>query len=157
MAGVAATASVAGKAYSETSQEANPELDQVRALLKAHDEAFTNQDLDAVLACFGEKAAVMGSGPGEIWSGPDEIKVAYQHFFEGFDKGQQKFEYQFRIGGVTPEMGWMMTAGNVTGKKDEKDFAFPLNISLTVAKQADKWLIAAMHFSTLTGGNKDTQ
>ena len=25
-------------------------------------------------------------------SGPDEIKVAYEHFFEGFDKGEQKFE-----------------------------------------------------------------
>jgi len=42
------------------------------------------------MACFTEKAAIMGSGPGEIWSGPDEIKVAYQHFFDGFDKGEQK-------------------------------------------------------------------
>jgi hypothetical protein len=52
------------------------------------------------MACFTEKAAIMGTGPAEIWSGPDEIKVAYEHFFEGFDKGEQKFEYQFRIGGV---------------------------------------------------------
>ena len=151
MAGVAATASVADKAYSETSQEANPELDQVKALLKAHDEAFTNQDMNGVLACFTENAAVMGSGPGEIWSGPDEIKVAYEHFFEGFDKGEQKFEYQFRIGGLTSEMGWMMTAGNVNGKKDGKEFAYPLNLSLTVEKNEGKWLVAAMHFSTLTG------
>jgi hypothetical protein len=27
----------------------------------------------------------------------------------------------------------------------------PLNVSLTVAKKDGKWLIAAMHFSTLTG------
>src|SRR6201997_2604687 len=157
MASLTAAVAVPLAADAQSSETANPDLDQIRALLRAHDEAFTNQDLDGVMACFADKAAIMGTGPGEIWSGPDEIKVAYQHFFEGFDKGQQKFEYQFRIGGVTPEMGWMMTAGNVTGKKDEKDFAFPLNVSLTVAKQADKWLIAAMHFSTLTGGNKDTQ
>ena len=54
-----------------------------------------------------------------------------------------------------------MTAGNVNGKKDGKEFAFPLNLSLTVAKKDGKWLIAAMHFSTLTGdsetGTKDTQ
>ena len=87
-------------------------------------------------------------------AGPDEIKVAYEHFFEGFDKGEQKFEYQFRIGGVTPEMGWLMTAGNVTGKNKGKDFAFPVNISLTVAKHDDKWLVAAMHFSTLTGASE---
>ena len=51
MASVAATVSVAGTADAETSQEANPELDQIRALLKAHDEAFTNQDVNGVLAC----------------------------------------------------------------------------------------------------------
>ena len=150
MAGIAATVAVAGTADAETSQ-ANPELDQVRALLRAHDEAFTNQDLNGILACFTENAAIMGSGPGEIWSGPDEIRVAYQHFFEGFNKGEQKFEYQFRIGGLTSEMGWMMTAGNVNGKKVGKEFAFPLNLSLTVAKKEGKWLFAAMHFSTLTG------
>jgi len=99
MASLAATVTVPIAANAESSETANPELDQVRALLKAHDEALTNQDLDGVMACFSEKAAIMGSGPGEIWSGPDEIKVAYQHFFEGFDKGKQKFEYQFRLAG----------------------------------------------------------
>jgi uncharacterized protein (TIGR02246 family) len=145
----------------QASPTENPEVEPIRALLKAHDEAFTNQDINGVLACFAKTAAVMGSGPGEIWSGPDEIKAAYEHFFQGFDKGQQKFEYQFRIGGLTSDMGWMMTSGNVTGKKDEKDFAFPVNISLTVAKDSGRWLIAAMHFSTLTGGvdagTKDTK
>jgi hypothetical protein len=34
---------------------------------------------------------------------------------------------------------------------DGKDVTF-LNISLTVAKNAGDWRIAAMHFSTLTGG-----
>jgi ketosteroid isomerase-like protein len=150
MAGITATVALAPTTDAE--ERANPELDQVRALLQAHDEAFTNQDLDGVMACFTQKAAIMGSGPGEIWSGPDEIKVAYQHFFDGFDKGEQKFEYQFRIGGLGSEMGWMMTAGNVNGKKDGNEFAFPLNLSLTVVKVAGKWLVAAMHFSTLTGG-----
>jgi ketosteroid isomerase-like protein len=149
-------AAVAGASAAEpqASPEANPELDKIRALLRAHDEAFTSHNLDGVMACLSEKAAVMGTGPGEIWSGPDEIKVAYQHFFEGFDKGQQHFEYQFRIGKLGSDMGWMMTAGNVTGKKDGKDFAFPLNLSLTVAKEGGDWKIVAMHFSTLTGGGE---
>ena len=151
VAGIAAGVALAPGAEAQASQGTNPDLDQIRALLKAHDEAFTNHDLDGVIACFTQKAAIMGTGPGEIWSGPDEIKVAYQHFFEGFDKGEQKFTYQFRIGGATSDMGWLMASGNVTGKKEGKDFAFPLNISITVAKQDNKWLIAAMHFSTLTG------
>jgi uncharacterized protein (TIGR02246 family) len=154
ISGITAAAAIAPTAFAQASQENNPDLDQIRALLQAHDQAFTNHDLDGVMACFTEKAAIMGSGPGEIWSGPDEIKVAYEHFFHGFDKGDQKFEYQFKIAGVTSEMGWLMASGNVTGKKEGKEFAFPLNISLTVAKKGDKWLIAAMHFSTLTGAAK---
>ena len=161
MASIAAAVAVAPRADAQASEGSNPDLDQIRALLHAHDEAFTSQDLDGIMACLTEKAAIMGTGPGEIWSGPDEIKVAYEHFFEGFDKGEQKFEYQFRMGGLTSEMGWLMTAGNVNGKKDGKEFAFPLNLSLTVEKKDGKWLIAAMHFSTLTGdlatGTKDTR
>ena len=80
---IAAAAAVAPRADAETSEGTNPDLDQIRALLRAHDEAFTNQDLGEIMACMADKAAIMGTGPGEIWSGPDEIKVAYQHFFEG--------------------------------------------------------------------------
>jgi SnoaL-like domain len=111
IAGIAvAAASVASapSAAAESAQEANPELDQVRTLLRAHDDAFTNHDMEGVLACYTEKAAIMGSGPGEIWSGSDEMKAAYEHFFEIFDKGEQKFEYQFRIGKkLASDMGWM--------------------------------------------------
>src|ERR1700751_622012 len=152
LTGIAAEVATASAADAESSQGANPDLDQICALLKAHDEAFTNHDLNGVMACLTEKPAMMGSGPGEIWSGPDEIKAAYEHFFEIFDKGEQKFEYQFRIGKLASDMGWMMTAGNVNGKKEGKEFTFPLNLSLTVEKNEGKWLIAAMHFSTLTGG-----
>src|ERR1700736_1991375 len=160
IAGVVSIAATLPAAVNAAVSE-NPEVEPIRALLKAHDEAFTNHNLDGVMACLTEKAAIMGTGPGEIWSGPDEIKIAYEHFFQGFDKGQQHFEYQFRIGGVTSEMGWLMASGNVNGKKDGKEFTFPLNLSLTVAKKDGKGLIAAMHFSTLTGGSatgaKDTQ
>jgi uncharacterized protein (TIGR02246 family) len=161
VAGLTVAAVVAPAADAQSSPAANPELEQIRALLRAHDEAFTNHDVNGIMSCLTEKAAIMGTGPGEIWSGPEEIKVAYEHFFEGFDKGEQKFDYQFRMGGLTSEMGWLMTAGNVNGKKDGKEFTFPLNLSLTVEKKDGKWLIAAMHFSTLTGdsatGTKDTQ
>jgi ketosteroid isomerase-like protein len=129
----------------------NPELEPIRALLAAHDAAFANQDLDGVMATLSEKAAIMGSGPGEIWSGPDEIKAAFRHLFEGFDIGQQSFDYEFNIGQVASDSGWMMTSGNVNGTKDGKEFTFPVNISLTVMKDGGKWLIAALHFSTLTG------
>ena len=100
VAGLSALAMAAPAAQAEDPKETNPEVEKIRALLKAHDEAMTNHDLKGVMACLTEKAAIMGTGPGEIWVGSDEIKVAYEHFFEGFDKGQQDFQYQFKIGSL---------------------------------------------------------
>jgi ketosteroid isomerase-like protein len=149
LAGVTAVAALASTANADESD--NPELKDVRALLKAHDDAFTNHDLKGVMATYGPKAVIVGSGPGELWSGTKEIEDAYKHFFEGFDKGEQDFHYNFKFGGLSSEMGWLVATGEVNGKADGKKIAFPLNISLTVVKSAGKWHFAAMHFSTLAG------
>ena len=151
IAAAAAVPSVASAQTSETDVGAeNPELGPIRDLLKAYDTAFTNHDLNGVMATLSDKAAIMGSGPGEIWSGADELKAAHQKLFEGFDARQQGFDYEFNIGQVMSDAAWMLTSGNVTGKKGEEEFTFPVNISLVATKQGGKWLIAAMHFSTVT-------
>jgi len=151
IAAAAAVPSVVSAQKPETGGEGeNPELEPIRALLKAYDTAFTNHDLNGVMATLSDKAAIMGSGPGEIWSGPDEIKAAHQKLFEGFDARQQSFDYEFNIGHVMSDAAWMLTSGNVNGTKGGEEFTFPVNISLTATKQGGKWLIAAMHFSTVT-------
>lgn len=152
LTGIATISALTAKVGAAESTEDKTDLDQIKAVLKAHDAAMTAQNLDGILAVMAPKAVIMGSGPGEIWSGPAEIKDAYTHFFEDFDKGHQDFSYNVRFAGLAPEMGWLMASGEVKGKKAGKDFAFPLNISLTVAKAGGKWQIVAMHFSTLTGG-----
>lgn len=153
LTGIATISALTAKSSAAETEGENSDLEQIKAVLKAHDEATTNHNIDGILAVMAPKAVIMGSGPGEIWSGPDEIKDAYTHFFADFDKGQQDFTYDVRFGGLTPAMGWLMASGEVKSKKDGKDFAFPLNISLTVAKADGKWQIVAMHFSTLTAGN----
>jgi uncharacterized protein (TIGR02246 family) len=155
IATIAAAVAVPSVASAQKPEAENPELEPIRALLQAYDTAFTNHDLNGVMATLSEKAAIMGSGPGEIWSGADEIKAAHQHLFEGFDARQQGFDYEFNIGQVTSDKAWMLTSGNVTGTKDGKEFTFPVNISLTAMKQGGKWLIAAMHFSTLTDDTEE--
>jgi uncharacterized protein (TIGR02246 family) len=151
IAAAAAVPSVVSAQKPETGGEGeNPELEPIRALLKAYDTAFTNHDLNGVMATLSDKAAIMGSGPGEIWSGPDEIKAAHQKLFEGFDARQQSFDYEFNIGHVMSDAAWMLTSGNVNGTKGGEEFTFPVNISLTATKQGGKWLIAAMHFSSVT-------
>jgi len=154
IATVAAAVAVPSVASAQTPEAQagaeNPELEPIRALLKAYDTAFTNHDLNGVMATLSDKAAIMGSGPGEIWSGADELKAAHQKLFEGFDARQQGFDYEFNIGQVMSDAAWMLTSGNVTGKKGEEEFTFPVNISLVATKQGGKWLIAAMHFSIVT-------
>ena len=150
VAGIAAAVTAPSTARAQESAAENTELDPLRALLDAYDNAFTNHDLDGVMATFSEKAAIMGTGPGEIWEGPDEIKAAHQRFFEGFDYGEQDFNYEYSIGETKPDTGWMMTSGNVTIKREGKEFTFPVNISLTAVKNGAKWAIATMHFSLLT-------
>ena len=154
LAGVAAAVAAPPTARAQATDVEDPALEPIRALLVTYDKAFTDHDIDGVMACMSEKAAIMGTGPGEIWSGAEEIKAAHEHFFDGFDKGEQNFAYEFNLGGVRSEIGWMLTSGNVTGKKDEEEFAFPVNISLTVAKDTGKWLITVMHFSILASKNE---
>jgi ketosteroid isomerase-like protein len=106
------------------------------------------------MAVFTSKPTVLGTGPGEIWAGPEEVTAAYEEIFKGFDKGAQKLDYQYTIGDVSGDAGWLLGSGNVTSKKDGKEVEFPLNVSLTAAKVDGKWRIAAMHFSTLTDEDK---
>lgn len=141
---------LSSSAQDKETEAANPNLEKIRAVLKAHDDAMTNHNMDGVLAALAPKAVIMGTGPGEIWSGPEEIKDAYSHFFADFDKGEQQFTYHVRMGELSAEMGWLLTSGEVRGKKGGKEFAFPLNVSITVSKASGDWKIAALHFSTLT-------
>jgi uncharacterized protein (TIGR02246 family) len=154
LTGLAGATAVAALSPAASAQDSNPELESARALLKSHDDAFKNQNLDGVLATFARKAAVIGTGPGEIWSGPEEIKAAYENFFKGFDKGSQEFDYHFRLGGLQGDAGWLATSGNIKGKKDGKDFEFPINVTITIVKEDGAWRIAAFHFSTLAGPDK---
>ena len=156
LAAAVGVASAADEPTSDAEAE-DPELEPLRTLLNTYHTAFNNQDLDGVMATLSDKAAIMGTGPGEIWSGPDEIKAAYRHFFEGFDMGQQRLDYEFSIGQITGDSGWLMTSGNVSGTKEDKEFTFPVNLSVFATKDGGKWAIAAMHFSILSGDTEEEE
>lgn len=154
LAALTAVAGIQNAVQAEETKAENPELKKVRELLKAHDEAFTSHNLEGVLALFTPKAVILGTGPGEIWSGHEEIKDAYTHFFADFDKGHQQFTYYSHHGELTSEVGWLLASGEVKAKKEGKDIAFPLNVSITAAKSGGQWKIAALHFSTLSSGKE---
>jgi uncharacterized protein (TIGR02246 family) len=134
--------------------EKTESVDALRALLKAHNEAFTAHDMKGVLATLDADCIMMGTGPGELWIGHEEVKDAYDHFFSDFDKGDQTFESLWHKGNVGEQGAWLMTVSKVTIQKNSEKTEFGLNLSLTCEKHKDKWLIKAMHFSNVTGGEK---
>ncbi len=151
LTGLTALSAAVALTHSAEAEDKKPELKKVHDLLKAHDDAMTNHNLAGVLATLAPKAVVMGTGPGEFWTTSEQIKTAYQHFFEGFDKGQQDFTYHVRQGDLGADMGYLFASGEIKGKKGGKPFAFPINLSVTVSKVGGAWKIAAMHFSNLVG------
>lgn len=156
--GITAATTVATLASASGAEEAPdtaPELEKIKAVLKAHDEGYNAHDLKGVLATLADKAVIIGAGPGEVWSGHEEISEAYEQFFAGFDKGGQDFDYQYKFGGLSAEMGWMMVSGEIKGKKEGKPFTAGLNLSLVVSKADAGWKIAAMHYSTVGGEKAD--
>src|SRR5262245_5944474 len=73
----------------------------VSDLLKKHDDAMNQQNLEGVIALFapGPKTVVIGTGPGERYQGREEIKTAYTEFFKDFDKGTLVHESYWKEGG----------------------------------------------------------
>ena len=57
---VSIAAAVPAVMNAQASQSENPEVEPIRALLKAHDEAFTNQDINGVLSVLHENRRSYG-------------------------------------------------------------------------------------------------
>jgi hypothetical protein len=82
---ILALTAIEGRA--QETQSADPS--QIVALLQKHDNALNQLDLDGIMSVFAPSAniVVLGTGPGERWSGKDEIKGAYTEIVKDFDKG----------------------------------------------------------------------
>ena len=131
----------------------------VAALLKKHDEAMNQHDLEGVVALFAPdpKTVVLGTGPGERYQGREEIKTAYTEMFKDFDKGTLTHECYWREGGGNKSLRWGAAMCNFTDSKEGKKREYGLNVSAVVEKEGDKWQFVMMHFSNLTGGSPPPQ
>jgi ketosteroid isomerase-like protein len=126
----------------------------IKSLLATHNKAFTAHDMKGVLATLSPSIAMLGTGPGEIWSGHKEVADAYQHFFADFDPGKQSFEMLWSDSGVNGDIAWLATENKVTMSKAARKIQFGLNLSLIVERISGKWMIRTMHFSNVVGADK---
>lgn len=124
-------------------------VEALKALFDAYHKAFSAQDLPSVLKLFAPNAVMIGTGPGEIWGGPEEIGTAHKNFFQLFDPGKQKQEAQFRDGHVLGDMAWLVAMSNVSLTKGTTTTDFGLNASVIFEKAGGAWLIRVIHLSNV--------
>src|SRR5262245_14249515 len=131
----------------------------VAELLKKHDDAMNQHNLDGMLTLFapGPKTVVIGTGPGERYQGREEIKTAYTEFFKDFDKGTLVRECYWKEGGGSDKLRWGAAMCKFTDAKEGKKREYGLNVSVVVEKAGDKWQFVMMHYSNLTGGQAPPQ
>ena len=154
--GVAA-AGLAAEPIRNVSPNVSPEIvAEIKATLEQHDKAFAVHDLEGVMSTYRKspQTVLMGTGPGEIWSGLEEIADAYKHFFADFDKGAQQFKYSYVSGAGLGDAAWLSVLGSIAAGKGEVKREFGINISSVLVKDAGKWRFAQLHFSNLTGPEK---
>jgi uncharacterized protein (TIGR02246 family) len=146
-----ATPALAGS-QTKPAAAGNPELEKLKALLDSYTKAFSAHDLAGVMKHFAPNAVVIGTGPGEIWGGPEEIGEAHKNFFQVFDKGKQSAEQLFRDGHIVGGMAWLLSITKMTVTKGDKTSEFGLNSSVVFEREGADWQIRAMHISNITGG-----
>ena len=95
----------------------------------------------------------MGTGPGERWVGLKEIGMAHKEMFKVFEK--ETFERTWSLVSARPRIAWAASETIITDvvKGEEKKFA--INSTTVWVLRKDKWQIAQMHCSNLTGPVKE--
>jgi uncharacterized protein (TIGR02246 family) len=131
-----------------------PAQKEVFAVIEEYNQALGRKDVDACMAVFvpGPDTMVMGTGPGETWRGPEEIRDAHVNFFKGFDK--ETTEPVWRHVHVLGDVAWVAAQSyHVDHLKGEKR-EFIMNVSGVFQKMDGKWRIAMIHASNVTGGKQ---
>jgi uncharacterized protein (TIGR02246 family) len=137
----------------------DPGIAGVADLLARHDEALNQHDLDGVMKLFdpGPKTVIMGTGPGEKYQGTDQIRDAYTHIFDDFDKGTAKHDCYWKTGDVRGDTAWMDAMCKFSDSKGGKPREYELNVSGVAVKKGNQWYFQSLHYSNVTGGGAGNQ
>jgi len=132
---------------------------EIAELLKKHDEAMNQQNLEAVMGSFSSnpKTVMLGTGPGEKFVGKEEIKAAYTEIFKDFDKGTFTHSCYWKEGRVSGNVAWGSFMCKFADSKGGKNREYELNVSAVAEKQGGKWQFVLLHYSSLYGGGGTTK
>jgi ketosteroid isomerase-like protein len=145
----AATSNAAPKAVNKPDRKVV--VDEVRAVLVAHDKALSEKNIDAVMATFSTEptTVVLGTGSEERWMGPQEIKSAYTEIFKDYDPNTLQTDCQWKTGGGDDAgtMAWLAASCDAKDSLQGKTRSYKLNVTATLEKQNDSWRFVSLHMS----------
>ena len=135
--------------------KADPVIEDIKAVLRRHDEAINKQDMKAATELYADNSDVtlMGTGPGEFWKGKAEVENAYKEFLKDFKAGSLKHQCSDTSSGHHGEVAWLVASCNMqdtTPAGQTREYV--LNVSAVFTKEKEGWKFQTLHFSNLTGG-----
>lgn len=126
-------------------------VEEVKALLAAHDKALNDQSLDGVIGTFSTdpKVVLLGTGEGERFVGTEAIRSAYTEIFKDYEKGTFVANCDWKTGDAdsTATMAWMAATCTETDSMKGVKRNFVLNISAAAVKQDTGWRFVMLHMS----------
>lgn len=134
--------------------KADPVIEDIKAVLRRHDEAINKKDMKAVIGLYADNSdvALMGTGPGEFWKGKDAVEETYKEFFKDLKAGSFKHECPDISAGYDGNVAWLAASCNMQDSaQDGQTREYVMNISGMLKKEKNGWRIQTLHFSGLTG------
>ena len=134
-----------------------PNIEEIRAVLAAHDKALNDKNLDEVMNTFSRdgNTVVFGTGIEERWMGPQEIRAAYTEIFKDYDPGTLKTDCAgWKTGGADEigQMAWLAATCYAQDSLQGRKRDYKMNVSGTVAKQDGQWRFVVLHMSNAYEG-----
>ena len=147
----------AGAGTASASTAAKPNVEEIRAVLAAHDKALNEKNLDAVMNTFSSdgNTVVFGTGIEERWMGPQEIRAAYTEIFKDYDPGTLLTDCAgWKTGGAdeTGQMAWLAASCYAQDSLQGRKRDYKMNVSGTVARQNGQWRFVVLHMSNAYEG-----
>ena len=127
----------------------------IKVVAEKYLQAFADRDLEGCLAAFskGKKIVLMGTAPGERWVGLKQIGEAHKEMFKASEK--ESFERKWSLVSARRNVAWTASETVITDIVDGKERKFAIHSSAVWVLREDKWQIALMHCSNLTGSAEE--
>ena len=129
-------------------------IEDVKAVLKRHDRALNDKNLDALVATFSSdpKTVMLGTGEGERYVGQQTIREAYTEIMKDYDPGTLVANCDWKTGGIDDAgtTAWLGATCSCEDSLKGVKRNYVLNVSGALEKEGSEWHFVMLHMSNVT-------